>query len=56
MSSLWSSSCRLNQSHPTRSLSRSADPNSWSIQLVPVTSNDSFPIVSVPVVASLVKE
>ena len=37
-------------------LVESAEPNSWSIQLVPVTSNDSFPIVSLPVVASLVKE
>ena len=46
----------LNQSHPTRSSPRSMEPNSWSIQLPPLTENRSLLMTSMPSVSIRVSE
>ena len=50
------SSWRLNQSQPAAAESSWFEPNSWSIQLVPLTSRRAPPAVMVPRVARRVNE
>ncbi len=52
MSAVPSSSCRPNQSQPTASELRALVPNSWSIQLTPVTGTTPRGRVRVPWVSS----